>query len=336
MMQIVLSALWVPAFILYGYPVMYLFIPRWLLKEKYLEFAAVLLLWAIAGYFFNYLFRSWVLFPVSDTVGYKSGAKNPWAANSYLSMNVMAGFGSMIVLFKYWMRKQKAFLLAQNEKTNAELQLLKAQLHPHFLFNTLNNLYSLVYEKSDRAPDMLLRLSGLLSYVLYECKSDKVDLVKEVSVMKDYVALEQERYGGRLEMSFVTNGDMSGVQITPLLLQPFIENAFKHGTAEQLGKVWMSIEFSFRNGQLFFSIINSFDNESQQQINGKRIGIMNVCKRLDLLYHGKYKLDFGKQGDIYAVSLSIDLQKQTASPINNLSFSESNQLVHEDPMFTGR
>lgn len=300
-----LSALWVPGFILYGYPIMYWMVPHFLLKEKYLQFSLILLLWAIAGYFFNYVLRLRVLFPVSDILNYKSNNRNPWAANSYLSMNVMAGFGCMIVLFKYWIKKQRDFLLAEKEKATAELQLLKAQIHPHFLFNTLNNIYSFSMKGSPKTTGMIARLSSLLSYVLYDCKYNEVLLSKEIEVMKNYIDLEKERYGNGLEISINIEGDIEGRFIAPLLLLPFIENAFKHGTSEQLEKSWLSIDLSVKQHILRCKIVNSKNELSTAKLKG--IGIDNVQKRLSYLYNNKHDLKLSDEGNFYVVSLMLEL-----------------------------
>jgi LytS/YehU family sensor histidine kinase len=195
----------------------------------------------------------------------------------------------------------------EKEKLNAQLELLKAQLHPHFLFNTLNNLYSLVYEKSDRAPNVLIRLSSLLSYVLYDCKADKVLLPNEIAAIKDYVLLERERYGDRLDVSLDFSGDIEGKMIAPMLFQPFIENAFKHGTSEQLGKVWISIELSVKKDKLYFKIINSCDTNFTAAPQRHGVGIENVKKRLELLYQDKFKLANGLEDSVYIVSLTLEL-----------------------------
>jgi sensor histidine kinase YesM len=307
-----LSALWVPAFILYGYPIMFRIIPNYLLKEKYLLFTVILFVWAIGGYLFNYLFRTFILFPVSDFFDYKLGSRNPWAANSYLSMNVMAGFGSMIVLFKYWIKKQKEFLLAEKEKATAELQLLKSQIHPHFLFNTLNNIYSFSLKGSPKTPDMIAKLSSLLSYILYDCKSNEVLLEKEIGVMKNYIDLEKERYGNKLEISLNIEGDIKGKSIAPLLLLPFIENAFKHGTSEQLEKPWLSIDISAKQNILHCKILNSKSELPDGKQKG--IGIENAKKRLTYLYPGKHELKINDEGIFFAVSLTLNLIPANTSP----------------------
>lgn len=239
------------AFITYSYPVMYVFIPRLLLKEKVRQFMVVLVLWGVAGYFFNYLFRRYFFLPALDFISAKTGyAKptaniNPWAPVGFIVMNLMAGYGSMIVLFKYWAKKQKDYLNAEKEKVNAELQLLKAQIHPHFLFNTLNNIYSFSLENSPKTPQMVLKLSSLLSYILYDCKASEVPLEKELNIMRNYIDLEKERYE-KLEVSLNYEGEIKDRWIAPLLLLPFLENAFKHGTSEQLDKPWLSIDVSVK------------------------------------------------------------------------------------------
>ena len=241
----------------------------------------------------------------------------------FLVMNTMALFALPIKVFKQWVIKQEIASRLEKEKITAELELLKAQLHPHFLFNTLNNLYSLVYEKSDKAPKMLLRLSGLLSYVLYECKAEEVLLSKEISSIKDYVALERERYGERLDVSLNFSGDIDDKIIAPMLFQPFIENAFKHGMSEQLGKVWMSIDLSVKKNQLYFKIINSCEKNNVENKNNSGIGIINVNKRLQLLYPEKFELQNGIEQDVYIVSLRVDLhvpyQEKMVSVNNNNS-----------------
>ncbi len=298
-----------PANMIYAYGIIYWMVPKFLIKGKYFQFCLIFCFWMIAGLIMNFLSRYYILMPLragKAAIPSNSAYKEVFAFGSFVVMNTVAMFGGFIYFFKYWYIEMQQKQQAEKEKLNTELQLLKAQLHPHFLFNTLNNLYSLVYSKSDRAPAMLMRLSGLLSYILYECKADEVLLSKEISIIKDYLALEKERYGERLDISLNFSGDIDGKMIVPMLFQPFIENAFKHGTSEQLGKAWVSIDLSVKWNQLYFKIINSFDkNHLTDTRNG--IGIGNVKKRLDLLYHGEYEIKNGIEDDVYVVSLVINL-----------------------------
>jgi LytS/YehU family sensor histidine kinase len=256
-----------------------------------------------------------VLFPVSDFFNYKAGNRNPWAVNSYLTMNVMAGFGSMIVLFKYWTKAQRDYLLEQKEKTNAELQLLKAQIHPHFLFNTLNNIYSFSLENSAKTPEMILKLSSLLNYMLYDCRATHVSLEKEIEIMKNYIDLEKERYGNKLEVSLNIEGDIKNKNISPLLMLPFLENAFKHGTSEQLEKPWLNLDIVVKQNNFRFKIANSKNETALSSEKG--IGVENVKKRLSYLYPGKFELKMNDEGNFYVVSLSIELKLAPGVEISN-------------------
>lgn len=299
------STLWVPAFILYCYPVMYYFLPRFLLNGRYTAFALIMAGWAVSGWFFNYLYRTHILFPVADLRHWDGLSRNPWATGSYLTMNTMMGMGCTIVLFKYWTKKQQDWMRSEKEKVDAELQLLKAQVHPHFLFNTLNNIYAYALKQSPRTADLVLKLSSLLSYMLYDCKGNLVSLAKELSVMQDYMDLEQERYGKRIDISTNIEGDIRDKHIVPLLLLPFLENAFKHGTSEQLVKPWLGFDLQVRDMEMKCKIVNSKNPQAVYSEQG--IGINNVRKRLELLYPGRHALKISSEDDFFVVSLSLTL-----------------------------
>lgn len=302
-----MSTVWALLFILYIYPILYILIPRFLLHGKYLKFAIIMLLWGIAGWYWNYVCRAFIYFPLAEFLHFDPGAKNPWAPVSFLTMNSMAGFASMIVLFKFWIKKQNDWLQAENEKVTAELQLLKAQVHPHFLFNTLNNIYSFSLDASPKTTQMILKLSSLLSYMLYECKANEVLLEKEIEIMKNYIDLERERYTNQLEISINIEGEIEGKYITPLLILPFLENAFKHGTSEQLEKSWLSMDISVKQKMFHCKIANS-KNEDQLKA-GEGIGIQNVQKRLAYLYPGRHELKLSDEGNFFVVSLLLELDE---------------------------
>lgn len=323
--QFLVSLAWVPLFIIYAYPVMYWFIPQFLLKEKYAQFAIIMFVWAIAGWFWNYIGRAYVSVPVQELLGVKNIARNRWGAGSFLTISSMTGFASMIVLFKYWIKKQKDFLMAEKTKAEVELQLLKAQVHPHFLFNTLNNIYSFSLENSPKTPQMILKLSSLLSYVLYDCKASEVSLAKEIEIMENYIDLEKERYANRLEVSINIEGEIRNKFISPLLLLPFLENAFKHGTSEQLEKPWLSMDISVKQNMLRCKIVNSKNEMVLSNENG--IGIQNVKKRLAYLYPGKHELKLVDEGTFFAVSLLLELGQ---SPFSNSSIDQTRPKIAEN------
>jgi two-component system sensor histidine kinase AlgZ len=295
--------LWIPAFIIFSYPVSYIAVPKLLLKGKYSVFLAAIISWLAVGWYLSAYFLKYISAPVLDLMDMPHGDDYAWQC--FLCVVTTAACFSSLSLGKQWLVKQREFLQAQQEKITAELQLLKAQVHPHFLFNTLNNIYSFSLEGSPKTPELILKLSSLLSYMLYDCKAEEVRLEKEVEIMKDYIDLEKERYSNTIEISWNVEGDIRDNYISPLLMLPFLENAFKHGASEQIEKPWLGVDISVANNLLKFKITNSKNEYIPHSSNG--IGINNVKKRLELLYPGKYELKINDEGDFFAVSLMIKL-----------------------------
>jgi LytS/YehU family sensor histidine kinase len=224
------------------------------------------------------------------------------------------GFAATIKLLKYFYFKQRDNQQLLQEKLTAELQLLKSQVHPHFLFNTLNNLYSLTLTKSDQAPEIVVKLSGLLRYMLYECNTPKVPLMKEISMLNSYIELEKLRYGAHLDISVSIRGDLEHKQIAPLLLLPFIENSFKHGASELLDQAWISLDIFVKEDTLRFKLINSKPENTlplNNEINHSAgIGLTNVKKRLALIYPGLHELKVTTEEDTFIVNLSLTLEAE--------------------------
>jgi two-component system sensor histidine kinase AlgZ len=296
-------SLWVPVFTVFSYPISKIAIPKLLLKGKYLVFVGAIICWLAVGWYLTIYYLRYVSAPVLDVMHLPHGDDYAWQC--YLCVLTTAACFSSLSLGKQWLLKQKEFLQAQQEKVTAELQLLKAQVHPHFLFNTLNNIYSFSLDLSPKTPELILKLSSLLSYMLYDCKAEEVRLEKEVEILKNYIGLEKERYGDKIEISWNVEGDISDNFISPLLMLPFLENAFKHGASEQIEKPWMGVDISVANNILKFKITNSKNEYISHRDNG--IGINNVKKRLEFLYPGKYELKINDEGDFFAVSLMVKL-----------------------------
>jgi two-component system, LytTR family, sensor histidine kinase AlgZ len=296
-------SIWIPVFTIFSYPVSYIAIPKLLLKGKYLIFLGSLVIWLVVGWFLSVYFLKYVSAPLLDRMKMPHGDDYEWQC--FLCVMTTAACFSSLSLGKQWLLKQRDFLRAQQEKVTAELQLLKAQVHPHFLFNTLNNIYSFSLDRSPKTPELILKLSSLLSYMLYDCKAEQVRLEKEVEIMKDYIDLEKERYGNTIEISWTVEGAIRGNFISPLLMLPFLENAFKHGASEQIEKPWLGVDISVENNILKFKITNSKNEYMSQSNNG--IGINNVKKRLEFIYPGKHELKINDEGDFFAVSLMVKL-----------------------------
>lgn len=145
-----------------------------------------------------------------------------------------------------------------------ELQVLKAQVHPHFLFNTLNNIYSLTLQQSGNASEIVQKLSGLLRYMFRECNAPEVPLIKEIELLRNYTQLEQIRYGNRLNIDLTVRGELIGKQIAPLLLIPFVENAFKHGASEQSDRAFIDLSLVTMGNELNFRLQNSKNTDHTQ------------------------------------------------------------------------
>ena len=191
------------------------------------------------------------------------------------------------------------------EKLETELKFLKNQTNPHFLLNTLNNIYALARKKSDDTAEAVMRLSELLRFILYESNGSLIKLTDEIKVLEDYLELEAMRYSERLTVSFEKEIENDLYQITPLLLLPFIENAFKHGISETRFESFIYINIKVKNGILNFEIENSKD-ETACSNSTANIGLINVKRQLELTY-SDYKLDVQNEDNIYKVHLTINL-----------------------------
>ena len=214
----------------------------------------------------------------------------------------------MIKLVKRWWQKQKETELLAKEKTKAELQLLKAQVHPHFLFNTLNNIYFFTLTNSTQAPVMIKKLSGMLHYILNECDQPLVPLEKEIKMIRDYMALEKIRYAEQMQMTIDIEDDHDNKMIAPLLLIPFVENSFKHGASKMITQPWVKLYIYIENNRLHFTIRNSKPPTNEPIAAKGNIGLKNVRKRLELLYPGTHELNIVSEPGSYAVHLILQLQ----------------------------
>ncbi|KAA9340352.1 sensor histidine kinase [Larkinella humicola] len=303
--------LWVPVFILFSYPLMYGAIPHLLLKGKVVQFFLLILAWGGLGLYINSWFITYLYTPLQEAMGLDFVPQKVWEPHSYLCMTTSAASPMIIKFFKSWTIKQRDWMLARQQKLTTELELLKAQVHPHFLFNTLNNIYSFSMDNSPKTPGLILKLSSLLSYMLYDCKAEQVTLEQEIETMKNYIDLEKERYGNKIEVSWNVEGTIKNKFISPLLMLPFLENAFKHGVSEQLEKPWLSIDISVKSDSLRCKIANSKNEFVPYHTNGNGIGITNVKKRLALMYPNNHELKMHDEGIFFVVSLLVKLTGYT-------------------------
>lgn len=212
--------------------------------------------------------------------------------------------------------KQRNVLL-EKEKAETELNFLKTQIHPHFLFNTLNNLYVLTLKKSDKAPETVIKLSEILDYILYKGNDEVVTVEKEIKLLDNYIALEKLRYGDQLRVSFCKDVDDFSIGISPLLLLSIVENAFKHGASSQLDEPEIKIALSIKDGYLFFKVYNTKSEHTQTDSTNYRkgIGMSNIRRQLALVYT-EYKFEIIEGKNDYLVNLSINLKLKACTDDN--------------------
>ncbi len=195
----------------------------------------------------------------------------------------------------------------ENEKLLAELNFLKAQINPHFLFNTLNNLYYLAYTKSDNTTEVIAKLSQMMRYMLYESNHARVPLQKEIEYMESYISLERLRLNDQIPIKFEVKGNIENVWITPFIFITFLENAFKHGVSNNNPNAWVNISVELQEGQCIYLVENSKPEEKGSEHEKSGIGLQNVQRRLELSYPGKHQLIMEDKSDRYIVKLNLTL-----------------------------
>jgi len=296
-----------PLHIIIVYFNIYYLIPKFILNKKYV-------------YFFTYFIVSLaILYIVRTGLNYLLVTENIWpeaegVQKAFTFNHVVAvvlgeiyviALASAIELTVDWISEKRRNDELQKQQLKTELNFLKTQIQPHFFFNTLNNLYALTIEKSENAPEVILKLSEIMQYVLYEVKEPKISLLKEIKYIQSYLDLEKLRYGSTTKSQLMINGCIDTVNVPPLLFLPFIENCFKHGTKNN-DSTKIKINFEKKEKELLFNVENNFN--SNYNIESKHgIGIENVKRRLQLLYNDNFKLNTGIIDDKYIVNLRITI-----------------------------
>lgn len=210
------------------------------------------------------------------------------------------------------MESRNELMQLQKEKSDAELQALRAQVNPHFLFNSLNSIYALVLKKSDNAPETVLRLSEILRYILYETRKEQVELATEIRYMKEYISLQRLRCGAHATIEVSVEGEADRRQIAPLLFLPLIENCFKHGIKGETGPSFVRIAWEIEAGLIRFATENNIgETDDPESETRQGIGIENLKKRLGLSYPGKHLLEISEQDDRFTVTMTIQTSHET-------------------------
>ena len=307
----------------YCYTVVYWLIPKFLKRKKYWAFALLLAIATLLSFFavLAFLISNFNLANRTDDALIKA---TWYQAGSFINSGppVVCVFFLAMQMLKNWYQERERRLTLSRENAQAELQLLKAQMHPHFLFNTLNNIYSFTLSQHPAAAGLVTKLSTLLVYMSSEGEKDRVLVEKEIELIRDYISLEKVRYGERLEMQVEIAGDLRDKWIAPLLMLPFVENAFKHGASVMRGKQWISLNIFIDDNCLKFDLKNSKPLHPVLQNAKNGIGLKNVQKRLQLIYPGRHLLSIESMDGMHAVHLEILLEDEPVLlPVNDLNLN---------------
>lgn len=302
-----------------AYCLMYIVIPKFLLRQKYWQTAVLTVLCFFATAAISSVLGIFVIDKLRAlTIGplYSDGPFRKVSLNIHMSLLAglrggltVGGIAAAIKLMKHWYTKEQRNLQLQKENIESQLQLLKAQIHPHFLFNTLNNIYSYTQNTSLPASRLVSGLSDLLRYMLYECNQTQVPLSKELKMVRDYISLEKIRYGNKLDIHLDLPDKTNDLYIAPLLLLPLVENCFKHGTSNMLDQPWISLQLILQGRQVHMKLVNGKVRETKTEIHDNGIGITNVKKRLDILYPNRYELTINNDDEVFIVNLKILLEQ---------------------------
>jgi sensor histidine kinase YesM len=298
------------------YLTLYFILPFYTERSKIIAVIFLVMAWVISSYLtmvmlqqINPAILNWIL-----PEKYLRNTQRPPEVSLYMGI-IIAGKGAFtstaFALFlkftKQWYLKEQRNIQLQKQNTDAQLQLLTAQVHPHFLFNTLNNIYSQAQNESPKSSKMIMGLSELLRYILYEGRKPLVALDKELQMILEYIHLEKIRYGNKLDLHYLMTDQTKDVYIAPLLLLPFIENCFKHGASNMLQNPWINLTIEIKDTMLVMKLMNGKTNGNNIDLPKQGIGIANVRQRLELLYKGKHELQIREEEDVFIVDLKIEL-----------------------------
>ncbi|CAN5366526.1 histidine kinase [soil metagenome] len=217
-------------------------------------------------------------------------------------------FVAMLRFAEDWFFLEAKRKEVENEKLTAELNFLKAQINPHFLFNTLNNLYYLAFTKSENTTEVIAKLSQMMRYMIYDSNHPKVLLSKEIEYMQNYISLERLRLNNEIKICFEVNGDPGNIKVVPLIFITFLENAFKHGVSNNNPEAWVKVKIKIDGEECLYTVENSKAYNKKSDIEEKSgIGLQNVNRRLDLSYPDQYKLNVDDHNGQYSVQLKLNL-----------------------------
>jgi len=294
----------VPPQILLAYAVMYWTIPRFVARKLIFEaLASVGFIFLVCGFFGHVLF---LVFSLYDNEVRVWDLPKICVRGFYAFLH--ASIAIAIKLIKLWYENEKQDSEMEKTKLESELKMLKDQVNPHFLFNTLNNLYGLIAKNPVHAQESVLGLSRILHYMLHESNHDRIRVLQEIRCIRDYIELEKLRYPGNLSISLNVQEKVENLSIVPLTIFPFVENSFKHGASEMIEDAWINIDFSTFQNQFVLKIENG-KGPKMNSLMPHGIGLHNVMRRLELIYQKDHTLQIIDSPESFLVILKIALVK---------------------------
>ena len=312
------SALLIIPQLLLAYPILYFIFPHFFLKRRYLTgFLLTAILWFIVACFtllmvqeINQPVLKFLLPDEFMRISQRTDNASFFMGLMLVMKGSMLGVSTTlgIKILKYWFLKEHHNMLLQKENAQSQLRLLTAQVHPHFLFNTLNNIFSQTQKESPKGSKMIMGLSDMLRYILYEGQKPLVPLQQELQMLQEYINLEKIRYGNKLEVHMEMPQNTDGVYIAPLLLLPFVENCFKHGASHVLKNPWINLTIELKETTLWMKLMNGKAPEGQER-REPGIGISNVKQRLNLLYKDKHSFQVTEDEEVFIVNLRVELTR---------------------------
>ncbi|MEO1438563.1 MAG: histidine kinase [Bacteroidota bacterium] len=286
------------------YIIAYGVMPRFLYSKQYAQFLTAMIFTALVFGALLYSAYKGVVYPTI----LKESKHYPFGQFIYKGVELVyiAAVVMGIKFFQNYLHEQQKNQMLLQEKVEAELKYLKNQIQPHFLFNTLNNIYGMMLSQDEKAADYIVKLSDLLSYMLYESDVEQIALQKEAEMLDSFIELERLRYDRKLDIQVEKTAIPAHLKIAPLLMIPFVENAFKHGPACEEGRSHIKIQLEVQQEMLYFFVENTFPEMGPQTCMQSGIGLENIQKRLALLYPERHTLTI-QQGATFQVALMIDL-----------------------------
>ncbi len=324
--------------VVFIYPLLYFVLPRYIFTGKYIKATG----WAVLFLFLQVSFSAALLLAIpwhrvmymSQAVEIFNGVTSVWLKIKLAYLSALQGslagasLAISLMLFKHFYLKNLRIQQLQKENVAAQLQILKAQVHPHFLFNTLNNIYSQTQLESPKGSKMIMGLSDILRYILYEGQKPLVPLKQELLMIKEYINLEKIRYGNKLDVRVMVPDKTDDICIAPLLILPFVENCFKHGTSNMLQDPWIDLAVELKNTILVMKLMNGKAPLKQNDVSKTGIGIGNVRQRLELLYSGKHDLQISEDEEVFVVDLNVELIKIKKNEQDSISVQPQPEVVY--------